>query len=89
MAETINNFGRTAVRAIAQNLYMQKKVPESISSKSNGTADAGISIDFQGYTFDATEYNDIDSHKVASNIQLPLASAGEKKEQLYEDIFNC
>ena len=56
MAETINNFGRTAVRAIAQNLYMQKKVPESISSKSNGTADAGISIDFQGYTFDATEY---------------------------------
>ena len=64
-----------------------KRVRENIFSKSNGKADAGISIDFQGYTFDATEY-DIDSHKVASNIQLPLASAGEK-ERLYEDIFNC
>ena len=60
---------------------------EKISSESNGTVDAGISINFQGYTFDATEYNDIDSHKAASNIQLPLASAGEK-ERLYEDIFS-
>ena len=45
------------------------KVRENnISSKCNGT----ISIDTP------TEY-DIDSHKVASNNKLPLASAGKKK----------